>query len=626
MGDLDAMTGRASRRLKAMEKDLEACLGYYRQGEWAGAQHRARMCAEAIALSSLELLAGWRPPKPKRRDPTLDDYVQELQRHRRIDVPLQRAFQLVQATGNQGSHIQSRPEAEPNHRGAELCTSNLVVIVEWFLEATGTSSDRATRVVAELRQRFATSGSYLRPVSDLARPIVSGDDADTIPEPFARKSPMPRIFADWYQDVRPELRQLLGDRVDALEQREGWLQADGRATPALHVCVVGQAAVGKSTLINCLVSDQLSILPSGGVGPHTASAIVVRYATDPHAEIRFVNLDRVHELRRALTKREPTTDDLAAARILVEGNQFGTLAPAELAVRIERLLDPSEPPTAAHELRVWSALAAIRAGNQTVRQMAGEDLPAFSEGLEQHASGLLAPLTEAVEVGWDTDMLAPGLCLVDLPGFGVASDKHKAVSQRELARARAVLWAVDRSGLTEGTLQELRRIELFRRVASGEPDAPVLTIAVTRLDETAGDARKRSSTKPRPTFDEALATVSRAAEDMIQAQLREALAHLEPAERDRVYERVAIHPVAPVEHRRIYLQDEEEPPRVTAPDLTGIPRLRRHLRSLAAKRRAHAATEIDRLLEVARASNQAPLARRLLGELRVVTPDKSPQP
>lgn len=610
-----------------MVADLELCLQHYRKGGWASAQHHARRCAESLSLALLESIEGWAPRK--RTSLTLGDYVQELQHHLRIDVPLQRAFQMVQAAGNQGSHVHQKRDEEPNQRGAELCTSNLVIIVEWFIETTGVSSDEASRAVAELRLCFATGRLATRSASSEGSSHVfsgapTGGAASAVHQPFARKTPMPRAFADWYQDVRPELRKVLGVRIDELERSEGWLQPDGRATPALHVCLVGQAAVGKSTLVNCLVSDQLSILPSGGVGPHTASAIVVRYSADPHAEVRYVGLDRVRLLQDHL-RRNPTPEVLAAARIVVEGDQFSSMPPGELCRRIEALLEPPVSTSTPHELEVWSALSAIRAGNQTIRYMAGEDLPGFSAALERHASGVLAPMTEAVEVGWDADMLAPGLCLVDLPGFGVAGDKHSMVTQRELQRARAVLWVVDRSGLMEGTLQELRRIEMFRRVASGADDAPVLTIAVTRLDETAGDARKRSTAGRHRSFDQALTDVARGARDMIHAQLREALGHLDRVERDRVHEQVAIHAVAPVEHRRFHLRDEEEPARVTDPELTGIPALRKHLRGQAARRRARAATQIESLLLAAHTSVQAPLARRLYDELLVVTPDQSPQ-
>lgn len=600
-----------------MEDALERCLGHYLNQDWGSAQHYARMCAEAIALALLEGVDGWSSEKPRQR--TLEQYTNDLQRHLRIDVPLQRAFQMVQVTGNQGSHVQ-RPEYAPNPRGAELCTSNLVIIVEWFLEQTSVPSERAVKVAKELRRRFAHTGlGASHPIEGEARPHAADNEG------HARRTPMPQNFADWYQDVRPELQTLFGGTIDELEKREGWVHPDGRATPALHVCVVGQAAVGKSTLVNCLVSDRLAILPAGGVGPYTASAIVVRYSVDPHAEVRYVARDRIDALLGELRGSSPSPDTLAAARILIEGNQFGGLGPDRLAQSLEEMLRSARAPDDPDRLGVWSVLSAIRAGNRTVRFMAGEDLPAFSKSLELHASGALAPLTEAVEVGWDTEILAPGLCLVDLPGFGVSGDKHSLVSKREISRARAVLWVVDRSGLTEGTLQELKRIELFRRLASDDDNVPVLTIAVTRLDETASDARKRAPRVRGSRFDECLEEVGAAARSMIRGQLRDAVGHLAPRERERVQERVEVYPVAPVEYRKVHLRDEEEPARVSDASRTGILELRRHLRSLAARRRAHAATQIFHLLDGSHAPALAPLARRLLAELQIVTPDRTPQ-
>src|SRR5689334_10052308 len=55
----------------------------------------------------------------------------------------------------------------------------------------------------------------------------------------------------------------------------------------LPVCFLGQAGVGKSTLVNSLVAGCETILPQGGVGPLTAQATSVSYASRPSFKAEY---------------------------------------------------------------------------------------------------------------------------------------------------------------------------------------------------------------------------------------------------------------------------------------------------------------------------------------------------
>src|SRR5271165_2372702 len=66
------------------------------------------------------------------------------------------------------------------------------------------------------------------------------------------------------------------------------------------VCVLGQAAVGKSTLLNALVADADTVLPAGGIGPLTALATKVRVSEEPYFLVRYQDRKQLHGVRLAI--------------------------------------------------------------------------------------------------------------------------------------------------------------------------------------------------------------------------------------------------------------------------------------------------------------------------------------
>jgi hypothetical protein len=556
----------AEHYLATFEGDLEIAVQRAEVGRLDEFLYYARRALEA--LSACLLIHDRQKPHDE-----LHARIQALVRSYGLSQPVRHAFHVVRAAGNMGSHVQS-PGAEASPLEADACAVNLAIVIRWCASIERLELDAGTiDRLAGLSDRLAPH-RFGGARASTSIPSMSGD------------------FPSWYREVRPRLLHLAASELLALEEREGWASPSGTASPALHVAVVGQAAVGKSTLLNALLSDRLHLLPAGGVGPHTAGAIAVRYARAPYLELGLVEQRWLGWLHEGVQRQDPLA--LAAARILLGSGQFDHRPAEELEARLRTVYDDATGADVDDEVR--ARLLDVREGRRRRRIHSGAELRELTAALDRHASGALSPVTESLELGWDAELLMPGLCLVDLPGFGAAHDRHQVVAQRELRRARALLWVLDRAGITEATYGELRRVRFLERLVAQERGIRLL-LAVTRLDESAVELRRRRPKGERPSFEGALAIVFEDVKRMVAQQLRELLAPFSAAQVERALAQVEIFPVAPIDHRRLFLEDDEEPPRVASPEATGIPALRRRLRALAADRRAEAATALDELLQ-----------------------------
>src|SRR5262249_49105198 len=94
---------------------------------------------------------------------------------------------------------------------------------------------------------------------------------------------------DWFQShVKPFLQGVQPEKVPPLDGDARNLEAVARTfDQELAVCFLGNAGVGKSTLINSLVAGKEIILPAGGIRPLTAQALAVRYATRRRFEVEY---------------------------------------------------------------------------------------------------------------------------------------------------------------------------------------------------------------------------------------------------------------------------------------------------------------------------------------------------
>jgi hypothetical protein len=364
---------------------------------------------------------------------------------------------------------------------------------------------------------------------------------------------------EWYaKQARPFLEQHAAKDLAAIDQQATRVALLTEAAgEEIAVCFLGQAGVGKSTLLNALVSDRFNILPHGGVGPLTAQATVVRYAEAPYFRAsyfprRALNmvlfaLERAHE--RALKVAPTGSEEIAReldeedrleaeaalpaldeegrtegprdkieayqhqVRLMIQGRQEGEVDLAYLLDAVRAVLSMparwGRTPTLEDAGRVSRLRECIQQargdGYHHERRSVAGNMRELVLELRDHASGFLAPLIRRLEVGWDSDILRDGLVLVDLPGVGVANDEYRRVTAEWIrGRARVIALVVDRAGITEASAELLRATGFLNRLIleGNAPDADPVSLAaiMVKVDQSADSAWQDEA-----DFDEAAA-------------------------------------------------------------------------------------------------------------------------
>lgn len=427
--------------------------------------------------------------------------------------------------------------------------------------------------------------------------------------------------------------------IEQLREAHDCLAPGRREVP---VCFLGNAGVGKSTLVNALVDPQILVVPSGGIGPLTAQATLVRYSEKPYLQARYHGAKRVNQLIFALqmylrrgdmaqavadadldeTSRleaisaQPEEDGadavdrtaaeerirsyISQARVMVTGKQFGEDTPEEvgyLVAALRAVLSSSDQVRQVvrdSDRRNVSRLAQALRGDSYYLPFA--DRASFLAEIRLHASGSLAPLIKTLEVGWSASVLPPGLVVVDLPGVGIANDEFRSVVSGRIRQAEAVVLVVDRAGVTEASVEMLRTTGYLNSLLHREPGSreisPLLWIAVVKLDDVAKDERMAfrqehpdEQVAPWQTFfDEAC----RKSELMVREQLTKVLAQgrsgsEEQVVNDQLLDSLRVFPVSAPQYRMLVANEEDDRPMIRSEEDSKVPLFREALRELVAR-------------------------------------------
>ena len=476
-------------------------------------------------------------------------------------------------------------------------------------------------------------------------------------------------FTAWYrrsanpliEQLNPKQSKQLLDELKRLETEEAKIPEE------TAVCFLGNAGLGKSTLINALAAGDRSVVPSGGIGPLTAQAIEVRCGKKAYFTVAYhppkqfnrlifglqaafanelkaqalapVEIDAKEEIDvREELVTEPTRRDelLQQARLMVSGKTDSDAELGYIIAVLKAVLDPKglqvgrvntlDLPRA---IRLREALEVARK-NQRHICTAADDQKRFDDELYAHAAGFLAPLVAQMGVSIAPGNLADDLALVDLPGVGIANDIHRAITREWIRnQARAVVLVVDRAGITEAVAELLRSTEFLNRLgyAAHNPQAdPVsLMVAVTKLDDVAKqhylDDKSRPKRKRHQHFDDLIPAVHNKIRQQFNVELAKLLKRgddtLNLADQvihDRLVNELQVFPLSAIEYRYLVTEteDEEQVPFLQTPEQTGVPALARALEEVANTNRVLHAKRLK--------SRQAGFVHRLTATLQTMTP------
>jgi GTP-binding protein EngB required for normal cell division len=319
----------------------------------------------------------------------------------------------------------------------------------------------------------------------------------------------------------------LGGQVEELEKNKDRL---------FPICLLGQAGVGKSTLINTLIADTEIVVPSGGgTGPLTANALRVIYGEHPAFAVRYHSEKEINQtrfiletaiLRRTKNKaaqvdssvdaaehvQAPELSEIALdseeqeksrtgeaegrARLLVAGAQTAQRDLTYLVDALRWVLKQNNKfQTEILEddlIRLREVQEALKHATKGTERYfdSNTDPKNFAHRLRDHACGFLAPLIVEMTIHWPSPVLRDSLELIDLPGIGILSDAYASVTSEYLRnRAKAVMLVADSRGIRREDAEILRNSGFLNRLLHASSDLsadPVALIVVAvKIDDVA---------------------------------------------------------------------------------------------------------------------------------------------
>jgi hypothetical protein len=383
------------------------------------------------------------------------------------------------------------------------------------------------------------------------------------------------LLEKYETEIRRELVALESNLLPDLDAAAALLRAALASKREVHVGFLGESQVGKSSLINALLGR--IALPTGGVGPLTAQATRLRYASTPVLDVRYHDRRRLNQfafaLRQYLAARgelvgklddvaDESLEDVTAAAwssaASVESD--GVNAPPKSGMG-EHLLDQARLMLGAGGLSNGAVHDAVRAildldpvgdatayascaqriheirdllGGVTTLSSNGAGPAAFGEALHVNAAGWRSPLVAELDLALDVELLSR-VEVVDLPGVGVVGDPAGRVAEAFVRDDATALVIVARNnGLTQEVVSLLERTGVITRLLFGGESSrtnPIhIIFAITRLDDVAQDRWKQERAQakqhgvPPPSREEVFRRLSGEMETKAKEQIRRVLA------------------------------------------------------------------------------------------------------
>jgi len=125
-----------------------------------------------------------------------------------------------------------------------------------------------------------------------------------------------RDFFEHHAKVALQKTEKPQDLAGFEKQAEALRCQVGQLDTPFRVAVLGQARVGKSTLINALVAGTASVVPSGGGdGPLTANVLRVCYGSEKRFTVRYHPRRKINEMLFGLERKLERQNGQRAAEL-----------------------------------------------------------------------------------------------------------------------------------------------------------------------------------------------------------------------------------------------------------------------------------------------------------------------
>lgn len=370
-------------------------------------------------------------------------------------------------------------------------------------------------------------------------------------------------FGNWVSSsVLPFLKEYLPAKHDEFrDYLNRLLDVASSFDRTAAVCFLGKCGVGKSTLINALVTDGLQVTPAGGLGPLTAKPLSVSFSETPFFRASYHDRGYVENIRLSLERRHKKQfgefnsdgdskaskkkkrkksrrvkqkkiqlDTRTSSHVpsvagigvdedhekeyykkacqLVRGNQSAELDLKYLIDAIREICDLGQRYKSSFSEEDQEHISRVKTslGTEVHKQGSVEDAD-FCEDLHLHVAGCLVPIIDKFELGWPSDVLNNGTVIVDLPGVGIATDTYRRETDEWVrSRARCIVLVVDSRGVDDASATLLRDSGFLNRLIYSaddpEKDFAILVVAVTRIDDIASEnyrnAKNSSAAGKRP--------------------------------------------------------------------------------------------------------------------------------
>jgi hypothetical protein len=357
------------------------------------------------------------------------------------------------------------------------------------------------------------------------------------------------VLGLYRERVHPFLKEHGVTNFDSLERGAELIRESLQRKKNLTIGFLGEAQVGKSTLINALLGKP--VLPSGGIGPLTAQATRVEYGAENSFEVTYHSrqqLDKVRFTIEGFLRRSGQLSQAApSADSPPEGEKGAT--PSQPLFEADEDEPPSpEMPTRKEQHCLNQAklmfLGAVRGDEpeatpllllEALRATLGQtpmepasDLARFADRINeiqqklgQHEHVTQTSLDSADDFDWQlwlraADWMAPlvsrlrvrlssgfveQLALVDLPGVGILGDPAGDIAGSFVrSEGDALVLVFRNSGFTESVAKLLEETGVITRLLFGGRDGQpsfYLAIVITGLDQVVRERLQRGVPGPK---------------------------------------------------------------------------------------------------------------------------------